>query len=49
MLGANFFIASLPASPALEVVPDVFAALSAADQKSLVASGAQHKAKNAAR
>ncbi len=49
VLGANFFIANLPAAPALQAVPDVFDALSAAEQKSLVASGEQHKAQNAAR
>ena len=48
MLGANFFIASLPASPALEAVPEVHAALSGADRKSLVASAAEHKARNTA-
>jgi hypothetical protein len=47
-LGANFFIASLPASPALEALPDVHAALSEADRKNLLASAAEHKVKNAA-
>jgi hypothetical protein len=48
-LGANFFIASLPASPALEAVAEVHRALSAADRKSLMDSGAAHKAQNAER
>jgi hypothetical protein len=48
VLGANFFIASLPASPALEAVPDVHAALSEADRKSLLASAKEHTANNAA-
>ncbi len=48
IFGANFFIANLPATPAMEALPDVHGALSAADRKSLVASAAEHKAKNAA-
>lgn len=48
MFGANFFIANLPASPALAAVPEVHAALSEADRKSLVASAAEHTARNAA-
>ena len=48
IFGANFFIANLPASPALEALPDVHGALSEADRKSLVASAAEHKVKNAA-
>lgn len=49
MFGANFYTANLGASPALEAVPEVFAALSPTDQKNLVASAAQHKAQNAER
>ena len=48
IFGANFFVANLPASPALEELPDVHGALGEADQKSLVASAAAHKARNAA-
>jgi hypothetical protein len=47
VFGANFFIANLHAEPALEAVPEVHAALSAADRKSLVAGAAERKAKNA--
>ena len=49
IFGANFFIANLPGSPALETLPDVHGALSAAEQKSLLADGERHKAQNAAR
>ncbi|HWB32161.1 MAG TPA: hypothetical protein VG714_03210 [Acidobacteriaceae bacterium] len=49
IFGANFFIANLPGSPALQNVPDVFNALSAADQKSLADAGRRHKEENAAR
>jgi hypothetical protein len=48
IFGANFFIANLPATPAMEAVPEVHGALSEADRKGLVASAAEHKAKNAA-
>jgi hypothetical protein len=48
IFGANFFVANLPAAPALEAVPEVHAALSEPERKSLLTSGAEHKAKNAA-
>jgi len=48
IFGANFFIANLPAAPALEAVPEVHAALGEADRKTLLAGGAEHKRKNAA-
>ena len=50
IFGANFFVANLPASPALQALPEVFGALGADDQKRLVRRMAQrHKvADNAA-
>jgi len=48
ILGANFFVANLPASPALQALPEVFGALTSAQQKQLVDSAADHKARNAA-
>jgi hypothetical protein len=48
IFGANFFVANLPATPALQALPEVHGALSGADQKSLAASAAEHKARNAA-
>ena len=48
IFGANFFVASLPAAPTLEALPDVHGALSADDQKRLQAAAAAHKARNAA-
>ncbi len=45
--GANFFIARLDASPALQSVPDVFAALTPDQQRQLVEAGESHKARNA--
>jgi len=49
MFGANMYTANLPAMPALEALPEVFGAMSAADRKSLVDTGARRKADNAAR
>ena len=49
IFGANFYTANLPASPALEALPDVFGQLTAAQQKGLVASAETHKTQNAAR
>jgi hypothetical protein len=49
IFGANFFIANLEASPALQALPDVFNGLGAADQKKLVADGERRKQENAAR
>jgi len=46
IFGANLYTANLTASPALQALPEVFGALSTADQKNLVASAAQHKAQN---
>jgi hypothetical protein len=48
IFGANFFVANLPATPALEALPEVHGALSGADRKSLAASAAEHKTQNAA-
>jgi hypothetical protein len=47
--GANFFIAALGASPALQALPDVFGQLTPAQQRQLVADGETHKTQNAAR
>ena len=47
--GANFFIANLAASPALQALPDVYGKLTAAQQKDLLATAATHKARNAER
>jgi hypothetical protein len=47
--GANFFIANLPASPALKSLTDVYAQLTAEQQSRLIADGERHKAENAAR
>ena len=49
IFGANMYTANLAATPALQAVPDVFAALTAAQQRDLAASAEQHKAQNAAR
>ncbi len=49
IFSANMFTANLRAEPALQALPDVFNALSAADQKQLVAAAADHTAENAAR
>ena len=49
IFGANFFVANLPASPALQSLPEVFGALTAAEQKQLIADGERHKAENAKR
>ena len=46
ILGANLYTANLTASPTLQALPDVFGALTAAQQKELVAAGEQHKAQN---
>ncbi len=48
IFGANFFIANLPASPALQALPNIFGQLTAAQQRELVASSEAHKAHNAA-
>ena len=49
IFGANFFIANLAASPALQSLTDVFGQLTAAQQKELVAAGETHKSQNAVR
>jgi len=49
IFGANMYTANLTATPALHVLPDVFAALTAAQQKDLAASAETHKAQNAER
>jgi hypothetical protein len=49
IFGANFFIAALGASPALQALPDVFAQLTPAQQHQLIADGEMHKTQNAAR
>jgi hypothetical protein len=49
MFGANFFVASLPASPALEALPEVYGQLTSAQQKQLMDAGEMHKTQNAAR
>ncbi len=48
IFGANFFIANIPASPALQALPDVHSALTTAQKKELIASAEEHKAHNAA-
>jgi len=49
IFGANMYTANLAATPALHALPDVFAALTAAQQKDLAASAETHKAQNAER
>ena len=49
IFGANFYTANLPAMPALQALPEVFGALSPADQKSLVETGQRRKTDNAER
>ena len=49
IFGANMYTANLTATPALQALPDVFGALTAAQQKDLAASAEQHKAQNAER
>jgi hypothetical protein len=48
IFGANFFIANLPASPALAALPEVHGALTPAQQTELVQAGQTHKTQNAA-
>jgi hypothetical protein len=48
IFGANFFIANLRSEPTLEAVPEVYAALGAAERKSLLEGAAMHKLRNAA-
>ena len=49
IFGANFFVANLAASPTLRSVPEVFGALTAAQQTQLVADSERHRTENAAR
>jgi hypothetical protein len=49
IFGANFFIAALAASPALQSLPEVFGQLTATQQQQLTANAAMHKTQNAAR
>ncbi len=48
IFGANFFIANLPASPALKALNEVHGALTPDQQKQLLDAGEAHKARNAA-
>ena len=47
IFGANFFVANLPASPALQSLPEVFGALTSVEKKQLVLEGMERKLKNA--
>ena len=49
IFGANMYTANLAASPTLQTLPEVFAQLSADQQKSLVAAVETHKTQNAER
>ena len=49
IFSANMFTANLNAAPALAALPDVFNALSAAQQKQMADAAAEHTAQNAAR
>ena len=48
VFGANFFIANIPASPALQAVPNVFLQLTEVQKRELALGTEQHKARNAA-